>query len=155
MKRCAADGSSRKSHGRELCRGGKNARSSDGYRYVKELCLLLLGRKFIGYRPLWSISSLSDSSSVLEVVDLYNHTVNIVGELLSGVAYFSYMRRHLVVAVSHGTHSERLKSKLGESVKRLCMTARRVSVGVNVALLKIEHEYIKLSLSGYLGVKLT
>ena len=65
------------------------------------------------------------------------------------------MRRHLVVAVSHGTHSERLKSKLGESVKRLRMTARRVSVGVNVALLKIEHEYIKLSLSGYLRVKLT
>ena len=155
MERRAADGSSRKSDGCKLCRRSQHSRSANGDRHVEKRCFLLFRREFVGNRPPRRISSLAYLAALVKTVKLDDHAVDVVRERVARISDFSYMRGDLVIRGRHGSHRKCLKSKLGEPVKRLGVTRRRVTVEIERALLEIEHKNIKPSLCGDLRVELT
>ena len=145
----AADGCACQKHRLKDSHGSEHARSADVDFNIEQLCRLLLGRIFVGFRPFRVLRGAAELLSHREVIHLYDRAVDSVVIFAAVVADFAYLLNHLVDSVADGVERSR-KAKLREVVKALSVRCQRHAVD----LLNVEYEYIERALGGYFGVLL-
>ena len=147
----AADDGAGKAHRLKAGIRCENACPADLNDDIRQLCLLLLGREFICYRPLRCADVFAEKLALGETVRLYHNTVNIIGQIVSCRAYLLYGGDYLLCRRGATDAVYDVEALTFQIFKALYMRGKLYAL----CRLNIENEYIEPARCRHLGIKLT